>query len=183
MPESMEYTGYLAPHVDLIRTAHARGAGTGEIAGLLFEAGARASTSDPRAHAHELTRAHHVENLRMMTLYALQRLGLRAPRKPRGGLLTARRGRDGSWSIPGGHDVEGKRGGGSWCENRPASLTQIQKEEGRAINEARKWPQDKGGAATSRKPLPGHPWPPIQRRRAGALAPRRATRTEAGSQT
>jgi hypothetical protein len=93
------YSGYLAPHVDLIRDAHSRGLGTREIAKLLYAAGARADTSDPSVH--ELTRAHHIANLQMMALYALQRLGLCAARKPRGGLqLTAKRGRDGAWSVP-----------------------------------------------------------------------------------
>jgi hypothetical protein len=96
----MSYDGYLAPHLDLIRERHARGANTREIAEALYMAGARADTSAPGVF--RLTRANHVENLRMMTLYALQRLQLRAPRKARGGLLNAKRRRDGSWAVPGG---------------------------------------------------------------------------------
>jgi hypothetical protein len=111
----MHYDGYLSHYIDLIREHHTRGANTREIAEALYMAGARASTSDPRVPAHGLSRAHHVENLRMMTLYALQRLQLRE-RKPRGGLLTARRGRDGSWSIPGGTMGNGEA---RWETGRP----------------------------------------------------------------
>jgi hypothetical protein len=94
----MEYAGYLAPHLDLIRDAHVRGADTREIATLLYERGARASTSDP--HVHTLSRSHHIANLQTLSLFVLQRLGLRAPRKPRSGIINARRGRDGAWSMP-----------------------------------------------------------------------------------
>jgi hypothetical protein len=94
----MKYAGYLAEHTDTIRDAYARGLGTRATAELLYEAGARANTSDPRVPAHALSREHHIANLRMMTLFVLQRLELRAPRKPR--VLNARPGRDGAWTVP-----------------------------------------------------------------------------------
>ena len=89
----MKYTGYLSPHLELIRAAHARGEGSGAIARELYLAGARARSSEPY---RELTPQQHIENLRMMALYALQRLGLRA-RKSRH--IDARRGGDGVWLI------------------------------------------------------------------------------------
>jgi hypothetical protein len=68
------YTGYLTAHLHLLRDSHARGAGTREIAELLYAAGARSDTSEPGEHV--LTYEHHIANLRTMALYALTRLGL-----------------------------------------------------------------------------------------------------------
>ena len=73
------YCGYLSPYVDHIRRMHGEGAGTGKIADELYRLGARADTTDP--NVARMTRAHHVKNLRLMTLHVLQRLGLRVRRK------------------------------------------------------------------------------------------------------
>ena len=74
------YTGYLAPHLDLIVAAHQRGLSPHLIAERLFAAGARAQTSDPN----------HIADLRAMTLYVLRRLGLRQQQRRRRRQLTAR---------------------------------------------------------------------------------------------
>jgi hypothetical protein len=89
---SMNYSGYLSEHLDLIRAAHARGEGSHAIAEELYLAGARAQTSEPGVH--ELSPDHHLRNLQTMTLHVLRQLGLHV-RKSRH--LDARCGRDGVW--------------------------------------------------------------------------------------
>ena len=59
---------------------HEAGSSTRQIAEALFNDGARASTSDPNVRPFKLAREHHIKNLRMMVLHALQRLGLRTRR-------------------------------------------------------------------------------------------------------
>jgi hypothetical protein len=75
------YSGYLAQYLDLITEAHARGLSLRAIAEALYDAGARAQSSEPIAWAPALTRDHHIRNLSTMAHYALVRLGLRI-RKP-----------------------------------------------------------------------------------------------------
>jgi hypothetical protein len=58
---------------------HEAGANTREIAEALYAAGARANTSEPGIPPYKLRREHHITNLKMMTLFALQRLGLPHP--------------------------------------------------------------------------------------------------------
>ena len=69
------YDGYLAPHIDCIRTMHLAGANTRAIAEELYRRGARAQTTN--VFSPKMQRAHHVTNLRTMTLHVLQRLALR----------------------------------------------------------------------------------------------------------
>jgi len=76
-----QYSGYLSPHVDRIRSMHEAGADTRQIAEALYALGARASTSEPGVPSYKLPRRHHVQNLRLMVLHVLQRLGLRTRRK------------------------------------------------------------------------------------------------------
>jgi hypothetical protein len=69
------YNGYLANHVELIRALHQGGASTLAIAETLYATGARAQTSSP--YSTKMSRAAHLTNLRAMTIFILQRLGLR----------------------------------------------------------------------------------------------------------
>ena len=77
MDKDPAYTGYLTPYLDRIRAMHGAGHGTREIADALYAAGARANTSAPGVPSYKLTKAHHIKNLRVLTLFALKRLGLR----------------------------------------------------------------------------------------------------------
>ena len=79
--QNIAYDGYLSPHLARIREMHEAGCDTREIAEALFADGARASTSDMRVPPFKLSRAHHIKNLRLMTLHVLQRLGLRTRRR------------------------------------------------------------------------------------------------------
>jgi hypothetical protein len=78
MGEPGDYQGYLAPHVERIRTMHEAGADTRAIAEELYRLGARASTTSPY---ERMRRDHHVVNLQGMVLHVLQRLGLRTRRR------------------------------------------------------------------------------------------------------
>jgi hypothetical protein len=82
------YTGYLAPHLDLIVEGHRRGLSTRAVAERLYAAGARARTSRPQSYS--LTEAFHLANLQAMALYVLCRLGLRQRQRRRRRQLTAR---------------------------------------------------------------------------------------------
>jgi len=73
------YQGYLAPHVERIRSMHLAGADTRTIAEELYRLGARAVTTNP--YNPKMQRKHHVANLRVMTLHVLGRLDLHSPRK------------------------------------------------------------------------------------------------------
>jgi hypothetical protein len=84
----MDYTGYLAPHTELIIEAHRQGLSTRTIAEQLYTLGVRATTSEPLISPRTLSAAQHIANLRAMVLYAQIRLGLRA-RKSRGSELIA----------------------------------------------------------------------------------------------
>jgi hypothetical protein len=75
------YGGYLSLYVGTVRQMHEAGAGTRAIAEALYALGARASTSDPHVKPSKLSKAHHIKNLTLMTLFVLQRLGLRTRRK------------------------------------------------------------------------------------------------------
>jgi hypothetical protein len=79
MEANAPYTGYLVPFVGLIRAMHERGASTMATAIALYDAGARAHTSDP-SHAPGMTRQDHCRNLRAMVIYAQRRMGLRVRR-------------------------------------------------------------------------------------------------------
>lgn len=80
------YSGYLSPHLDLIRELHEKGAGTREIAERIYAGGARGLNPGSRER--------HLLNLQTMTLYALKRLGLHTPRLR---VLDLKRAADGSW--------------------------------------------------------------------------------------
>jgi hypothetical protein len=75
------YSGYLAPHLDLIRALHEGGRSTREIAEALYRVGVRSQSSG--AFDPPPTLSQHIQNLQGMTLYALRRLGLRRPRRVR----------------------------------------------------------------------------------------------------
>src|SRR5262249_53870393 len=85
------YTGYLAPHLDLILDGHARGLGTRAIAERLYALGVRASTSDGETSSRTLSPQEHLGNLQTMTGYVLLRVGLRQRHARRSRQLTARR--------------------------------------------------------------------------------------------
>jgi len=73
------YRGYLAQHVERIRAMHLAGADTRAIAETLYRLGVRASTTSP--YVPKMKRAHHVANIRLMSLHVLRRLGLRTRRR------------------------------------------------------------------------------------------------------
>ena len=77
--KNLGYNGYLAAHVECIRTLHESGASTAAIAEALYAAGARAQTSDPYPNK-KMDRAAHLVNLRAMVIHVQRRLGLRIRR-------------------------------------------------------------------------------------------------------
>ena len=121
----MAYTGYLAPFADLLIEGYREGLSTVALAERLYEAGARADTSEPGAAL--MSRQHHIRNLRAMVVYAQVRLGLRMRISRAARTLTARArviGEQTIWEAslrkpatatecpdPPGHN---KRGGADW---------------------------------------------------------------------
>lgn len=92
----MTYTGYLAPHIALVIEGHRQGLPPAAIAERLYQAGARAQSSERHI---VLTPERHVRNLQGMVIYVLMRLGLRVriPRAAR--RLTARPNADRVWEV------------------------------------------------------------------------------------
>jgi hypothetical protein len=75
-----KYNGYLEPWHKQILGLHAEGYRPWFIAQLLFDAGARAHTSDLQRDAL-MTKEDHLYNLSQMVRYVLKKAGRKPPRK------------------------------------------------------------------------------------------------------
>ena len=74
------YNGYLAAYIETVRTMHADGKTSRQIAEVLYASGVRADTSEPGPRARaKMSREHHINNLRQMVSYAMLRMGMGAP--------------------------------------------------------------------------------------------------------